>query len=317
MKAVVLEKGEIRLKDIPKPSPSENEALVKVLKAGICNTDLELMKGYMGFEGVLGHEFVGQVAQAPKKSWLGRRVVGEINLSCGECDLCRRGWPRHCLRREVLGIQNRDGAFAEYLTLPVKNLHLLPSNISDAEGVFIEPLAAALEILEQMPIGSEDSVLVLGDGKLGLLVAQVMKRRTKEVYCRGRHERKLEILKKRNIHTSLSGEKLEQKFDVVVEATGEEKGIEEALFWVNPRGKIVLKSTFKQKVNVDISKIVVDEIQLVGSRCGPFPKAIDVLKKKSVEVETLVDADLPLDRVEEAFATAQKPGVIKVLLTPE
>jgi threonine dehydrogenase-like Zn-dependent dehydrogenase len=317
MKAVVLEKGKIRLKDIRNPFPLENEVLVKVLKAGICNTDLELVKGYMEFEGVLGHEFVGQVVQTPKKSWLDRRVVGEINLSCGECDLCRRGLTRHCLRREVLGIQNKNGAFAEFLTLPLKNLHLLPSNISDAEGVFIEPLAAALEILEQIPLGRKDSVLVLGDGKLGLLAAQVMKLQTEKVHCRGRHERKLEILKKRNIQTSLSGEKLEQKFDVVVEATGKEKGIEEALLWVNPRGRVILKSTFKQKVNVDISKIVVDEIQLIGSRCGPFHKAIDVLKKKSVDVEALVDADFPLDRVEEAFVMAQKPEVIKVLLTPE
>ncbi len=316
MKAVVLEKGKIRFKDIPQPSPSENEALVKVLKAGICRTDLELVKGYMGFEGVLGHEFVGQVIQAPKKSWWGKRVVGEINISCGECDLCRSGFPGHCLTRTVLGIQNKDGAFAEFLTLPVENLHLLPSNISDIEGVFIEPLAAALEILEQVPLGRKDSVLVLGDGKLGLLAAQVMKSRTDEVYCRGKHERKLEILKKRNIQTTLSGEKLEKKFDIVVEATGEEKGIEEALLRVNPKGKVVLKSTFKQKASVDISKIVVDEIQLIGSRCGPFPKAIHALKTKWVEVEAMVHADFPLDRVEEAFTLAQKLDVIKVLLTP-
>jgi threonine dehydrogenase-like Zn-dependent dehydrogenase len=316
MKAVVLEKGEIRLKDIPQPSPSENEALVKVLKAGICNTDLELVKGYMDFDGVLGHEFVGRIIQAPKKSWLGKRVAGEINLPCGECDLCRRGLPGHCLEREVLGIQNRDGAFAEFLTLPLKNLHPLPSNISDVQGIFIEPLAAALEILEQIPLGRKDSVLVMGDGKLGLLAAQVMRLRTEEVVCRGRHERKLEILKKRNIRTSLPRERLKQKFDIVVEATGEAKGIEEALLWVNPRGKIVLKSTFKQKASVDISKIVVDEIQLVGSRCGPFLKAIDVLKKKSIDVEALVDADFSLDKFEEAFAMAQKPDVIKVLFTP-
>lgn len=316
MKAVVLEKGEIRLKDIPQPSPSESEALVKVLKAGICNTDLELVKGYMGFEGVPGHEFVGRVIQAPKKSWLGKRVVGEINVSCGECALCRRGLPGHCLARQVLGIQNRDGAFAEFLTLPLKNLHPLPSSISDVDGVFIEPLAAALEILEQIPLGRKDSVLVLGDGKLGLLAAQVMKLKTEKVHCRGRHERKLEILRRRNIHTSLSGEKLEQKFDVVVEATGEKKGIEEALLWVNPRGRIVLKSTFKQKADVDISKIVVDEIQLIGSRCGPFPKAVDILKKKSIDVGALVDGDFPLDKFEEALAMAQKPEVIKVLLTP-
>ncbi len=316
MKAVVLEKEELRLKDIPQPSPSENEALVKVLKAGICNTDLELVKGYMGFEGVLGHEFVGQVIQAPKKNWLGKRVVGEINLSCGECDLCRKGLALHCLSRNVLGIQNRDGAFAQFLTLPLKNLHPLPSNISDAEGVFVEPLAAALEILEQIPLGRKDSVLILGDGKLGLLVAQVMKLRTEEVHCRGKHKRKLEILKRRDISTSLSGEKLEQRFDVVVEATGEETGIEEALFRVKPRGRIVFKSTFKQKAGVDISKIVVDEIQLVGSRCGPFPKAIDVLKKKSVNVEALVDADFPLDEFDKAFAMAQKPEMIKILITP-
>jgi len=316
MKALFFEKNQLLIKTLPKPSPQRNEALIEVLKAGICNTDLELIKGYLRFEGILGHEFAGQVIEAEDSKLVGKRVVGEINLGCGKCEYCLAGEEEHCPSRQVLGISEKNGALAEFLTLPVDNLYALPSSISDVEAVFIEPLAASLEILEQIRIKRQDSVLVLGDGKLGLLIAQVMKLRTPKVSCAGKHKRKLEVLKEKAIETHLLGTKIRDKFDVVVEATGNERGLEEALSLVKPRGKVVLKSTFQGKAKVDVSKIVVDEIHLVGSRCGPFLKAVEVLTKKQIEVEKLVDGDFPLDRAREAFALAQKPGTIKVLITP-
>jgi threonine dehydrogenase-like Zn-dependent dehydrogenase len=256
------------------------------------------------------------VIEAEDSKLVGKRVVGEINLGCGRCEYCLRGEEEHCPSRQVLGISGKNGALAEFLTLPVNNLHALPSSISDVEAIFIEPLAASLEILEQIRIKRQDSVLVLGDGKLGLLIAQVMKLRTPKVSCIGKHKRKLEILKEKAIETHLSSTKIRDKFEVVVEATGNETGLEEALSLVRPRGKVVLKSTFQGKAKVEISKIVVDEIHLIGSRCGPFLKAIEMLRKKQIEVEKLVDGDFPLDKAKEAFALAQKPGTIKVLITP-
>lgn len=315
MRALVLENNKLKIKDVTKPVPLEGEALVRVLKAGICNTDLELVKGYMDFSGVLGHEFVGQVAQTLEKCFMGKRVAGEINISCGECEYCREGRRTHCPSRNILGIHNKDGAFAEYLTLPVKNLHPIPENISNSKAVFIEPLAAALEILEQISVQDGETVLVLGDGKLGLLIAQVMKLRTGEVCCVGKHTRKLEILQRKGIKAFLAGEKLEQKFDVVVEATGNEAGVNEALFRIKPRGKLVLKSTIHEKPKIDISKIVVDEIQLVGSRCGPFYKAIEVLKNEQVYVEEMIDGDFSLEKALEAFELAKKPEIMKVLIS--
>jgi len=316
MKALCLERGQIKIRTLPQPSPLRNEALIKVLKAGICNTDLELIKGYLGFEGILGHEFVGQVVEAANSKLAGKRVVGEINLGCGKCVYCRGGMKEHCASRQVLGILNKNGALAEYLTLPMDNLHILPSSISDVEAVFIEPLAASLEILEQIRIKRQDSVLVLGDGKMGLLIAQVLRSRTAEVSCVGKHKRKLEILKEKAVKTHLFGTRIGDKFDIVVEATGNEKGLEEALSLVKPRGTIILKSTFRGEEKVDVSKVVVDEIHLVGSRCGPFSRAIEVLSRKQIEVEKMVDGDFPLDRAKEAFAFAQKPETIKVLITP-
>jgi len=316
MNALVLEKGKLRLKDIPTPVPLEDEALVRVLKAGICNTDLEIVKGYMDFEGVPGHEFVGQIVESPEKTWEGKRVVGVINIACGKCELCQEGKEKHCPSRNVLGIYKKNGAFAEYLTLPMKNLHFLPQSIGNKEAVFIEPLAASLEILEQTKIGRDDSVLVLGDGKLGLLAAQVMKIRTDRVCCLGKHKRKLEVLKKRKIKTFLKGQGIGEKFDIVVEATGDKEGLKEALFLVKPRGKVILKSTYHEEANIDTSKIVVDEIQLIGSRCGPFPKAISILKRNLIEVLEMVDGDFPLDKAIEAFELAQRPGTMKVLITP-
>ena len=317
MKAVVAEGGRIKIRHIPFPQILENEVLIKVLKAGICNTDLELAKGYMNFQGVLGHEFVGKIVQGPKKGWVGKRIVGEINLPCGDCEFCRAGITNHCLSRKVLGIHNKKGAFTEYLTLPLENCHLLPQSISDEEGIFVEPLAASLEIFEQIRIRRQDSVLVQGDGKLGLLIAQIMKLKTEKVFCIGKYERKLNILKKRGVQTLFKGERIYEKFDVVVEATGNKGGIEEALVLTKPRGTIVLKSTFHGLARIDISKTVVDEIKLIGSRCGPFPKAIDILREGLVDVKEMVDGDFALEKAPQAFSFARKSGTMKVLITPQ
>lgn len=316
MKAVILINGELKVEDIQSPLLAEGEALIKVLKAGLCNTDLELIKGYMDFEGVLGHEFVGCIVEAPEKDWVGKRIVGEINISCHECEMCQAGNSKHCLSRQVLGIQKKDGVFTEYVTLPLSNLHVLPSEISDIEAVFVEPLAAALEILEQIRIRKEHEVLVLGDGKLGLLIAQVMQTQTPHVFCVGHHPRKLTLLQKKGIQTSLEGQRWGQMFDVIVEATGNPKGLSEALCWIKPRGRIVVKSTFHGESKLDLSRMVIDEIQLIGSRCGPFGKALEFLKKRLIDVIELVDADFPLEEAQKAFELAKKPETMKVLLTP-
>jgi len=316
MKALFLERRKLVIKDVPEPSPSDDEALLEVLKAGICNTDLELVKGYMDFEGILGHEFVGRIVKGDHPEWAGKRVVGSINLPCGECSFCLEGREKHCPSRKVLGISGKDGVFAEYVTLPLANLFPLPSNITDIESVFVEPLAASLEIFKQVSIDEGDSVLVLGDGKLGMLIAQLMKLKTSDVSCLGKHKRKLEILEQRGIKTYYSGKEMGTMFDVVIEATGNKRGLDDAMSLIKPTGKIVLKSTFKGGVNVDISKIVVDEIQLIGSRCGPFQEAIDVLSKKQVDVEKMIDGDFPLERALEAFEIAQKSDIIKILISP-
>jgi len=315
MKAIVLEGKNIQVKDVAKPKPAADEALIRVHKAGICNTDLELAKGYMGFQGIPGHEFVGTVEHALDPSWVGKRVVGEINISCGQCVMCRAGLTKHCAHRDVLGIVNKNGAFAEYLTLPLKNCHVIPDILSDRMAVFTEPLAAALEILERVKIDPEEKVLILGDGKLGLLIAQVMRQHAENVTCVGKHPHHLDMLEQSGIVTHESGAKLERQFSVVVEATGNENGFLEALRLVLPQGVIVLKSTFHGESRIDVSKIVVDEVHLIGSRCGPFAKAIRQLERKKINVEELIDGDFPLERWGEAFALAQKPGTLKVLLS--
>lgn len=329
MKALVLSKGKLRLEHLPKPVPSEDEALIRILKAGICNTDLELSRGYMSFEGIMGHEFVGRVVTCAQKDWVGKRVVGEINIGCGECADCGQGRENHCPSRKVLGILGKNGALAEFTTLPVKNLHLVPEDLSDTEAVFVEPLAAALEILEQVRIEERDSVLVLGDGKLGLLVARVMKLRTPHVSCIGKHARKLGLLRNKNITTFQVGDDpgkhtldgrtrsdSPSKYECVVEVTGKPSGLKAALLHAKPRGNIVIKSTYLGESCLDMSKVVVNEIMLVGSRCGPFDKALRALHQKRVSVLDMVDDDFPLNRAVEAFALARKPGSLKVLITP-
>ncbi len=243
-------------------------------------------------------------------------MVGEINIACGTCDFCLRGLENHCPTRSVLGIKRKNGAFAEYLTLPLKNLHEIPQAIDDQEAVFVEPLAAALEILEQVRIGENDSVLILGDGKLGLLAAQVIKSQTDRVSCAGKHQRKLNILEKKRIKIFCGGEAIEGQFDIVIEATGKKEGVKQALSLVKPRGRIVLKSTFCDDVNVDVSSIVIGEIELIGSRCGPFSKAISVLANREIDVVEMADGDFPLNKAKEALALAQRPEMIKVLITP-
>ncbi len=316
MKALYFENGDIRIKDVNKPIPTQCEALIKVLKAGICNTDIELTKGYMNFSGILGHEFVGRVIDSKDPQWIGQRVVGDINLSCGTCDFCLKGESRHCKFRQILGIYDKNGVFAEYLTLPVDNLYSVPNSVSDSEAVFVEPLAAACEILEQIDMDEKMSVAVLGDGKLGLLIAQVMRLKTPNVSCFGRHDKKLERLQDRRIRTFKHNKMKNLSFDVVIEATGSSAGLKHALTMVRPKGTIVLKSTIHGESTVDLSKIVVDEIVLIGSRCGPFERALDLLKNKRMDVEVMIDREFPLEQAVQAFSFARDPNVVKVLLVP-
>jgi 2-desacetyl-2-hydroxyethyl bacteriochlorophyllide A dehydrogenase len=316
MKAVVLKGKSIRVEERPVPVPAKGEALIRVIKAGICNTDLELMRGYMDFEGILGHEFVGHVVEAPEKEWIGNRVVGEINMPCGRCETCRGGDPKHCPSRKVLGIHQKDGVFAEFVTLPVENLHVLPSMVSDIEAVFIEPLAATIAIFDHICPDHKNDVLILGDGKLGLLAAQVMQIRSASVYCVGHHPKKLALIEKKGIQTANDAGEWDRKFDFIIEATGNPKGIEEALSFIKPKGKIVAKSTFCEQVKIDISALVVNEIQLAGSRCGSFVKALEFLEEESLDLGGMVDGDFPLTDAQKAFEKAKKPEVIKVLLTP-
>jgi threonine dehydrogenase-like Zn-dependent dehydrogenase len=303
--------------DAPQPTPASGEALIRTRLAGICSTDMEVVRGYMGFKGVLGHEFVGEVARADDAPELvGRRVVGEINAYCGECPTCRRGDPTHCPNRTTLGIDRRDGTMADYFTLPVNLLYPVPASIPDEWAVFTEPLAAACEITEQVSIRPGDRVVVLGDGKLGLLVAQVLGLVGCDLLAVGRHPEKLAILERRGIHTQIAGEEIPPGADVVVEATGSGEGFAAARALVRPRGTLVLKSTFHGDVTLNLSTVVVDEVTIVGSRCGPFPAAIRLLEQGLVDVEPLIHETFSLEDGLAAFERAAVPGVLKVLLAP-
>ena len=316
MRGLWLEAQTIRLRDdLPRPEPAAGEARVRVLAAGICNTDLELVRGYYPFTGIPGHEFVGRVeAAVGAEEWVGRRVVGEINASCGACAACLAGRRTHCRRRTVLGIRGRDGAFAECLTLPFANLHEVPAGLPDETAVFAEPLAAALEIQEQVAIGPRHRVVVVGDGKLGNLVAQTLALTGCTPTVIGRHASKLVLLAARGIATTLAADVPRGEADVVVECTGNPEGLDLARIAVRPRGTIVLKSTYRGSASVDISRIVVDEITLVGSRCGPFAPALALLAEGRVDVRPLVHARFPLHDAVAAFAEAARPGVMKVLI---
>lgn len=314
MKALYFD-GRLALREVEKPRPGPGEALLQVTLAGICGTDLEILKGYSGFRGILGHEFVGHVVECAEKKWVGKRVVGEINISCGECDLCLWGLGRHCSRRTVLGIANRDGAFAEYLVLPVVNLHEVPKSIPDEAAVFVEPLAAA-EILEQMTVLPATQVAVLGDGRLGLLVAQVLHQAKANVTVIGKHGWKLDLARSWGIKgtTAGDGQVRDRSFSVVVEATGSPTGLRDALRLVAPRGTVVMKSTFQEKAQFDTSKLVVDEISLLGSRCGNFSIALDLLARGQVKVGHLLSKTFPLEAGLEAFAYVKETPCLKVLL---
>ena len=314
MKALWLENNQLQLRsDVPIPEPPPGEALVRVVRAGICNTDLELLRGYYPYTGILGHEFVGVVEEGPKQL-VGQRVVGEINAVCGECRFCRSGQPTHCENRTVLGIVNRNGAFAESLTLPYANLHPVPDSVPTDVATFTEPVAAALEIQHQVSVRPDDRVLVVGDGKLGQLVAQTLALTGCELLVVGRHRNKLDRLAARGIKTGLADAVTERAFDLSVECTGNPEGFAIARRALRPRGTLVLKSTYAGHLTFDASSLVVDEITLIGSRCGPFPQALQLLSQNKLDVNYLIQTRYPLDEAIAAFDRAQERGVLKVLL---
>ncbi|MEW6750817.1 MAG: alcohol dehydrogenase catalytic domain-containing protein [Candidatus Latescibacterota bacterium] len=314
MHGLWLDRGELCLRtDLPDPEPAPGEALVRVLQAGICNTDLELVKGYYPYSGIPGHEFVGCVERGPG-GLEGRRVVGEINAACGTCRTCRRGWPGHCPQRTVLGIVGRHGAFAEKLVLPAANLHAVPDTVTTDAATFVEPLAAALAVQQQVHVGPELRVLLIGDGKLGQVVAQTLRLTGCELCVVGRHAAKLSLLADRGIAVLAAQDLAEASFDLVVECTGNPEGLALARRLVRPRGTIVLKSTYAGRVVVDASALVVEEVTLVGSRCGPFPAALRLLEARLVDVEPLISARYRLEDGVAAFSHAEERGVLKVLL---
>lgn len=318
MLAVHLAQNNLTLQtDYPQPDPRPWEALVRVRLAGICSTDLELVRGYVpGYNGVLGHEFVGEVVSCPAEpSWVGRRVTATINLGCGECAVCLADGPEHCPQRTVLGIINKDGIMAEYVTLPVRNLVAIPDDVSDEAAVFTEPLAAALRIREQVRIRPTARVAVIGPGRLGMLIGRVLSLAGTEVTMLGRRESaSLKLARQWGLHTAVVTTPPDDSFDLVVEATGNIHGFEQALRLVRPQGTLVMKSTYAGSPPVDMTKIVVGEITLVGSRCGPFAPAVRLLQQGEVQVEALITAVYPLTDALAAFARADEPGVLKILL---
>lgn len=313
MRALHFDGSEVRLVERPEPEALPEHALVRVSLAGVCNTDLEIAKGYMGFRGILGHEFVGEVASGPGE-WLGRRVVGEINFACRRCPTCARGLERHCPSRTVMGIVGADGAFAELVRVPVRNLHVVPGSLPDEAAVFCEPLAAAFEILEQVRVEVGQRAVVLGDGKLGLLAAQVLALAGARVLAVGRHPEKLALLRRRGIEAVLAPDWRAEPAPLVVEATGSERGFELAVAATLPRGTLVLKSTIVSRPAVDLAPLVVHEIHVVGSRCGPFPPALRALESGSIDVAPLISDRVPLAAGADALRRAAEPGALKVLV---
>ncbi len=315
MLAVHLENGRVEMRNVPRPPRPQGYSLIRLLTAGICNTDLELQRGYYGFSGTPGHEFVGEVLESDTRALIGRRVVGEINLSCGRCEWCARGLGRHCPTRTVLGIVGHPGAFQELLTLPDGNLHVVPDSVPTERAVFTEPLAAACEILDQVEIPHGDTVAVLGDGKLGLLIALVLRASGYRVRQFGRHAEKLAITAAAGVETEVARGPLPRAaFDWVVDATGSAEGLREAVGLVRPRGTIILKSTVHGLVAVDTAPVIVNEITLVGSRCGRFEASLPLLERGAVPVEKLIAERFALSEAPRAFARAGEKGVLKVLL---
>jgi len=317
MLAVHLESNRVEVRRVPKPRRPERFSLIRLLAAGICNTDLELLRGYYGFRGRPGHEFIGEVVESDSPSLRGKRVAGEINLSCNACDWCRRGLGRHCPNRSVLGIVRHPGAFAEFLTLPDRNLHPIPSSIPTHHAVFAEPLAAACEILEQVSIPARAPVAILGDGKLGLLIAQVLHAHGAAVCLYGRHRDKLNIARRAGVTSSLLPKKLPQaEFDFVVDATGSAFGLSAATTMVRPRGTVIMKSTIHDAVSINTAPIIVNEITLVGSRCGRFQPALRLLRAGTIQLDPMLSDSYALHRAAKAFARASEKGVLKVILVP-
>jgi threonine dehydrogenase-like Zn-dependent dehydrogenase len=307
--------GQARLRsDYPAPSPARGEALVAVRVAGVCSTDLEVTKGYMGFTGVMGHEFVGQVIDGPA-AWKGKRVVAEINCVCGRCDMCRSGLSNHCRERTVIGIAGRDGVFAEQVAIPAANLHEVPPAVRDEQAVFAEPLAAAYQVTRQVKFQRTDAVVVLGDGRLGQLVARVLRGLVGRLVLVGKHASKLEMAEKQGIQATLAGQFVPRSAaDVVVEATGSPGGLDLAMRAVRPRGVIVLKSTFAAAEALNLSPLVVDEVTVIGSRCGPMDRALSALAAGEVDVSALVSRRYPLARATEALRAAAEAENVKVLI---
>lgn len=312
MRALIYD-GSLHVDDVPVPTPQAGEALLKIRRAGICNTDLELTAGMYQFSGILGHEFVAEVAHGPD-ALVGRRVVGEINIACGTCDFCQRGIPSQCRYRSAVGIRGHAGAFADFLALPVRNLHLVPERVSDDAAVFVEPLAAALQVCEMVHISPNDRVVVLGMGKLGMLVAQVLKLCGVQVIGVVRRQKQAALLAEWGISSCDFADLEPERAQVIVDCTGNAQGFADALRLVESRGTIVLKSTYHALPVIDMSQIAVREIKVVGSRCGPFPAALRLLEQQLVDVESLIDARYSLGRAVEAVSQAGLKGTLKVLL---
>jgi threonine dehydrogenase-like Zn-dependent dehydrogenase len=317
MQALYVENGELSYRsDLPMPAAGPNEALVKVLIAGICSTDLEIIKGYAGVQGILGHEFVGLVEAASDEAWVGKRVVGTINIGCRECAICLGQGPEHCPQRTVLGIINRPGVFADYVALPLANLIAVPDDVPDERAVFTEPLAAALRIREQLPVRPTARVAIVGPGRLGLLIGQVLALAGGDVTMLGRSTHSLALPQRLGLKTGMVDRGDDNSFDMVVEATGNEAGLAHALRLVRPLGVLVMKSTYAGAATVNLTKLVVGEITVVGSRCGPFEPALRLLSRGQIEVGTLIEGEYSLAEGLAAFAHAAQSGTRKVLLRP-
>jgi threonine dehydrogenase-like Zn-dependent dehydrogenase len=315
MKALWLENNRLDLREVPEPARF-GEALIRIRVAGICSTDLELVKGYYPFKGIPGHEFIGEVVAADERSWIGQRVVGEINISCGNCEQCLNGRPTHCENRTTLGITKRNGTFAEFTTLPIANLHRVPASVPDEMAVFTEPLAAALEIQQQVHVQPTDRVLVVGAGRLGQLIAQTLALTGCDLHVVARHAYQQKILVERGIRIIAEKDIQPWRWDIWVEATGSAGGFSLARRAIRPRGTLVMKSTYKGEISVNFSSIVVDEVNIVGSRCGPFEPALRLMEKGQVDPSVLIAAEFRLGEALSAFERAAQPGILKVLVTP-
>jgi alcohol dehydrogenase len=315
MAAAVFNGKLMYVRDYPLPEPKPGWAMIRVQMAGICKTDMEIMKGYLGFKGVMGHEFVGLVDRCNDPTFIGKRVVGEINAACGKCAWCAKGLGRHCPHRTTLGIVNHDGCMAEFCTLPLKNLFVVPEQISEERAVLTEPLSAACEILEQLTIRGTERIVVLGDGRLGILCAWVLATAAPDVTIVGHHPEKLSLARWRGIPTALSTDQIAPGADIVVEATGTGQGIVQAMALCRSRGTIVLKSTVAIQGDVNLAPIVINEQTILGSRCGKFEDGLAMMQNfPDMPLEKMITGRCPLEKVEEAFVCAQQKDALKILL---